>query len=80
MNKKLYYKLKNKLKMKTLFKLFLAVVALFAYSCVTDTTEDLGVQVGGGQTTEITISLEESRTQLGEKATHSSGARVMQSR
>ena len=55
--------------MKNLFKLFLAVVALFAYSCVTDTTEDLGVQVGGGQNvTEITLSLEESRTQLGEKA------------
>ena len=52
--------------MKNLFKLFLAVVAMFAYSCVTDTTEDLGLQVGGGQTTEITLSLEESRTQLGE--------------
>ena len=52
--------------MKNLFKLFLAVVALFAYSCVTDATEDLGVQLGG-QTTEITLSLEESRTQLGEK-------------
>ncbi|MBQ2027438.1 MAG: hypothetical protein II214_06020 [Alistipes sp.] len=49
-------------------KIFLAVVALFAYACVTDTTEDLGVQVGGGQNvTEITLSLEESRTQLGEK-------------
>ena len=54
--------------MKNLTKIFLAVVALFAYSCVTDTTEDLGVQVGGGQNvTEITLSLEESRTQLGEK-------------
>ena len=54
--------------MKNFTKLFLAVVALFAYSCVTDTTEDLGVNIGGGQTTEISISLEESRTQLGEKA------------
>ena len=53
--------------MKNLTKLFLAVVALFAYSCVTDTTGDLGVELGGGQTTEITLSLEESRTQLGEK-------------
>ena len=53
--------------MKNLAKLLLAVVALFAYSCATDTTEDLGVQVGGGQTTEITLSLEESRTQLGEE-------------
>ena len=42
------------------------VVALLAFSCTTDTTEDLGVAVGG-QTT-LTISLEESRTQLGEKA------------
>ena len=54
--------------MKKFTTIFLAVVALFAYSCVTDTTEDLGLQVGGGQTTEISISLEESRTQLGEKA------------
>ena len=53
--------------MKTFTKIFVAVVALFAYACVTDTTEDLGINVGGGQTTEITISLEESRTQLGEK-------------
>ena len=53
--------------MKHLAKLFLAVVALFAYACVTDTTEDLGLQVGGGHKTEITLSLEESRTQLGEK-------------
>ena len=51
--------------MKNLTKIFLAVVALFAYACVTDTTEDLGVQLGGQ--TEITLSLEESRTQLGEK-------------
>ena len=54
--------------MKNLAKIFVAVVALFAYSCVTDTTGDLGVELGGGQTTEVTISLEESRTQLGEKA------------
>ena len=53
--------------MKNLTKLFVAVAALFAgFSCVTDVTEDLGVKVGG-QTT-LTISLEESRTQLGEKA------------
>ena len=52
--------------MKNLSKIFVAVVALFAYSCVTDATEDLGVQLGG-QNTEITLSLEESRTQLGEK-------------
>ena len=53
--------------MKNLTKLLVAVAALFAgSSCVTDVTEDLGVKVGG-QTT-LTISLEESRTQLGEKA------------
>ena len=53
--------------MRTFTKIFVAVVALFALSCATDLTEDLGVKVGGGQT-EITLSLEESRTQLGEKA------------
>ena len=53
--------------MHKLTKLFVAVVAgAFALSCVTDTTEDLGVKLGGQ--TEITISLEESRTQLGEQA------------
>ena len=53
--------------MKNFAKIFVAVAALFAYSCVTDTTEDLGVKLEG-QTTEITLSLEESRTHLGEKA------------
>ena len=56
--------------MKNLTKIFMAVVAgMFAFSCATDTTEDLGVQVGGGEgLTTITLSLEESRVQLGEKA------------
>ena len=47
----------------------MAVAALAAVSCTTDVTEDLGVQVGdkGGQTT-LLLSLEESRTQLGEKS------------
>ena len=47
----------------------MAVTALFAFSCTTDVTEDLGVQLGndGGQTT-LTLSLEASRTQLGEKS------------
>ena len=55
--------------MKNLTKIFLAVVAgMFAFSCVTDATEDLGVEVGkGGGKTQITVSLEESRTQLGER-------------
>ena len=53
--------------MKNLTKLFVAVALLFAsFACTTDVTEDLGVNVGG-QTT-LTFSLEESRTQLGEKA------------
>ena len=55
--------------MKTLTKLFVAVATgMFALSCVTDATNDLGVKLGGGQVTEITLSLEDSRTQLGEKA------------
>ena len=53
--------------MENFTKLFLAVAALFAVSCTTDVTEDLGVQLGEGQTA-ITLSLEASRTQLGEKA------------
>ena len=55
--------------MKTLTRIFMAVAALFAFSCTTDVTEDLGVQLGSGEgKTVISISLEESRTQLGEKA------------
>ena len=56
--------------MKNLTKIFMAVVAgMFAFSCVTDTTEDLGVKVDGqGGVYEVAISLEASRTQLGEKA------------
>ncbi|MBR2860112.1 MAG: hypothetical protein IKB90_08545 [Alistipes sp.] len=50
-------------------KIFMAVVAgMFAFSCVTDTTEDLGVKVEGQGVTELALSLEESRTHLGEKA------------
>ena len=49
--------------MKNLTKIFLAVVAgLFAFSCVQDTTEDLGHSATG---TSVTVSLENSRTQLG---------------
>ena len=55
--------------MKNLTKIFMAVaVAMFAFACVTDTTEDLGIEVGkGGGKTQITVSLEESRTQLGDR-------------
>ena len=55
--------------MKNLTKIFLIVAALMAFSCATDATDDLGVQVGNGEDhTEFVLSLEESRTQLGEKA------------
>ena len=53
--------------MKKLSKIFFAVAALFAFSCTTDTTEDLSISIKGGGT-ELAISLEESRTQLGAKA------------
>ena len=55
--------------MKNLAKIFMAVaVAMFAFACVTDTTEDLGIKVEGQGVTELALSLEESRTHLGEKA------------
>ena len=54
--------------MKNLTKIFMAVVAgMFAFSCVTDTIEDPTIEVGKSATTEITVSLEESKTQLGDK-------------
>ncbi|MBQ5647853.1 MAG: hypothetical protein IIV16_01870 [Alistipes sp.] len=55
--------------MKNLTKIFMAVVAgMFAFSCVTDTTEDLGVNIKGGEkVTEVTLSMEAARTHLGEK-------------
>ena len=53
--------------MKAFTKLFLAVVAgLFAFSCVTDTTDSLGVNPTAETT--VTVSLENSRTQLGAEA------------
>ena len=52
--------------MRRLTNLFMAVTALLAFACTTDTTEDLGVDLGVKTT--LTLSLEESRTQLGEKA------------
>ena len=57
--------------MKNLTKIFMAVaVAFFAFSCVADATEELGVKLNDGkaQTTTLTFSLEESRTHLGNKA------------
>ena len=53
--------------MKNLTKIVVAVAVLFAsFACTTDVTDDLGVAVGGQ--TEVVLSLEASRTQLGEKA------------
>ena len=53
--------------MKNFTKIFVAVAFLFAsFACTTDVTEDLGVKVGGQN--EVVLSLEASRTQLGEKA------------
>ena len=53
--------------MKTFTRLFMAVVAgVLAFSCVTDTTEDLGVNLGEGQSTTLTLSLGDSRTYIGE--------------
>ena len=55
--------------MKNLTKIFFAVVAgMFAFSCVTDTTEDLGINTGAEVQSTVTASLEQARTQLGEKA------------
>ena len=51
--------------MRKLTKFFIAVVLLEAYACTTDTTQSLDAPHGQGLT-EITISIEESRTQLGE--------------
>ena len=51
--------------MKNLTKIFMALaVALFAFSCVNDTTEDAAVKVGGKTT--LTLSLDDTRTELGE--------------
>ena len=55
--------------MKTLIKTLLSVAILFAgFACTTDATDDLATNFAGGGKTTITLSLEESRTQLGEKA------------
>ena len=56
--------------MKNLTKIFISAAILFAgFACTTDATEDLDIQVGNGVgQTEFVLSLEESRTQLGEKA------------
>ena len=55
--------------MRKITKLILAVATLGAsFACTTDATEDVGAQLNGAGITKIALSLEESRTQLGEKA------------
>ena len=42
--------------MKNLTKIFMAIaVAMFAFSCVNDTTEDIAVKVGGKTTLAISL-------------------------
>lgn len=53
--------------MKNLAKIFMVMAAaLFAFSCVTDSIEESAIHVGKGATS-LTVSLEESKTQLGER-------------
>lgn len=55
--------------MKHLTKVFCTAIALTAISCATDTTNDLPAElVADNNPTELTISLERSRTYLGNKA------------
>ena len=57
--------------MKKIYKLFMAVAAVAGVTaCTTDATEDLGVNLNGGPTT-LTLSLDDTRTQLGEIASFS---------
>ena len=52
--------------MKNLTKIFMAVcVALFAFACATDPTEDRGVNVDVNGQVSLTISLEGTKTHLG---------------
>ena len=52
--------------MRKIFKLMMSVVAVAGtLACTTDATEDLGVKVGGK--TQLTLSLDGTRTQLGTK-------------
>ena len=53
--------------MKKFTKILLAVATVFAVSCTTDVTEDLGVQLGNAAQTVIDLSLEESRTHINGK-------------
>ena len=52
--------------MKNLTKVLFVIASMVAVSCATDVTDDLGIQTNNADHTTITLSLEESRTQLGE--------------
>ena len=54
--------------MKKILSLLLVSGAILMASCTTDATNDIGVDAVGKNLTTITLSLEQSRTQLGEKA------------
>ncbi|MBQ5691744.1 MAG: hypothetical protein IIV24_09645 [Alistipes sp.] len=54
--------------MKKILSLLLVSGAILMASCTTDATNDIGVDALGKNLTTITLSLEQSRTQLGEKA------------
>ncbi|MBR2025941.1 MAG: hypothetical protein IKA07_02255 [Alistipes sp.] len=54
--------------MKKILSLLLVSGAILMASCTTDATKDIGVDAVGKNLTTITLSLEQSRTQLGEKA------------
>ena len=53
--------------MKRIALIFTMIVSLVAVSCVTDTTQEIDRTIGGANQTYISLSLEHSRTQLGEK-------------
>ena len=53
--------------MKRIAIIFTMIVSLIAVSCVTDTTQEIDRTIGGANQTYISLSLESSRTQLGEK-------------
>lgn len=54
--------------MKPIYTILVAIFALLASSCTTDATIDSPIDIENGEQTTLTLSLEESRTQLGEKA------------
>ena len=53
--------------MKNFARLLMAIAAIFAVSCATDATDELGVWLGKESQTSVTISLEGTKTHIGEK-------------